>query len=73
MNGMSLVRLRERFSSENLLALNVLFQIYKLNQIIIVLHKTSSNFIRYIVIFINKLKSACCIYEQKRHLYMILE
>lgn len=38
MNGMSLVRLRERFSSENLLALNVLFQIYKLNQIIIV-HK----------------------------------
>ena len=76
MNGMSLVRLRERFSSENLLALNVLFQIYKLNQIIIVhrsVHKTSSNFIRYIVIFINKLKSACCIYEQKRHLYMILE
>ena len=57
MNGMSLVRLRERFSSENLLAHDVLFQIYKINQIIILykntsLHEISIHFISYIVIFI---------------------
>ena len=61
MNGMSLVRLRERFSSENLLALNVRFQIYKINQIIIMyenvqLSVLSSHLIRYIGIFLNRLK-----------------
>ena len=61
MNGMSLVRLRERFLSDNWLALNVFFQIYKINQIIIMyenvqLSVLSSHLIRYIGIFLNRLK-----------------
>ena len=49
MNGMSLDRLGERFSSENLVALNVLSQINKINQIII-LYKNVDRYIRYLVI-----------------------
>ena len=76
MNGMSLVRLRERFLSDNWLALNVFFQIYKINQIIIMyengsLHKISSHFIRYIVLFINKLKScALIVFTNTRDTYI---
>ena len=49
MNGMSLVRLRERFLSDNWLALNVFFQIYKINQIII-MYENVDRYIRYLII-----------------------